>query len=313
MNVLSLEQEFRKAWADAAGDSFSSRMARRSLEASAQQTPALEIVLFQLKNRYQAELDLHLNGTTVKDHQTNAADFANLVRGISDAVKEITKKAMGRQRMLSGLLVSAPVPGSVRVVLRAASPTELDGSIQGARVETLDSSSLRAVAAVLAHAGDASNVQSAVLEGLLTAIPVEARPGIRRVAKAVTASDWNVSGVLRLPNEKAVPLHLNKTGAEHLLSALNDMESETSVITLRGNVDGQRRSMGTMWFAPESAVAVEAVVVDHDLLEEVAALGASGELTSATFNVITQFPPGARSAAKRSYVLTAIKRISLKP
>ena len=294
------------AWAQAEGDSFASRVARRSLEASAEQHPDLGLVLFELKNRFQAELDLHLEGETAKEHRTDAADFADLIRGIADAVKEITKEALGRQRMSPGLLVSAPVPGSVRLILSAASPEENDGHISAARVETQDSNSLRVIATLLGRAGDDVNASTSVIEGLLTALPTKARPGIRRVATAVNSSNWDVSGELRRPNEAPVPLHINRTGAKQLLDALESRESETSTLTLTGVVDGQRRSLGTMWFASSAVAPIEASVVQQELLEQVALLGASGDTAEARFTVVTRFPPGARGAAKRSYVLNSI-------
>jgi hypothetical protein len=304
---VTLEQDFRSAWLDAEGDTYSSRLARRSLEASAQQTPELAVVLFELKNKFQAELDLHLEGVSVGDNRTNAFEFANLIRGISDSVHQITKNALGRQRMSPGLLVSSPLPGSVRVVLSAAASPEVQGHLPTARTETQDSNSLRLVATVLARAGDDADNQSDVVEGILTALPFEARAGLRRAAKAVSSAEWTVSGELRRPTQEPEELHLTKAGAAHLLSVLDVKDSESTTLKLRGSVDGQRRSMGTMWFVPVSAAPIEASVVDQHLLDEVAALGASGDEADATFTVVSKFAPGLRASARRSYVLTEIE------
>jgi len=46
---LAREQTFVEAWEASSGDDFASRMARRSLEASAAQTPALQDVLARLR------------------------------------------------------------------------------------------------------------------------------------------------------------------------------------------------------------------------------------------------------------------------
>ena len=305
----TLEQNFRDAWRDADGNTYSARVARRSLEASAEQSADLAVVLFELKNRFQSELDLHLDGSTVKGHSTDAADFADLVRGIADAVKEITKQAMGRQRMSPGLLVSAPMPGSVRVILSAASPAEPDGHIEAARAETHDSNSLRVVATLLASATGSETDGSNILDGLVTAIPFKARAGIRRAAKAVSASNWVVEGELRRPNADAVALHIDRESAQNLLSVLDVKDVETGQQSLAGKVDGQRRSMGTMWFVPNGLPPIEAAVIDRGLLEEVASLGASGVDVNAEFSVVTQFAPGARTSARQSYVLTAIREI----
>jgi hypothetical protein len=304
--MTTLEQEFRTAWSEAQGDSFSARIIRQSLEASAQQSPDLSNVLFELKNLHQAELDLHLDGESVKNHSANAEDFANFVRGIADAVKEITKSALGRERMASGLLVTAPTPGSVRVVLKAASPAEQDGHIDTARSETQDSNSLRIVATLLARADD-DDTQTSVVEGLLVALPMKARPGIRRVARAVSESGWEITGVLRRPKEGAEELHIGGAGARKLLDALDNREVETSVVTVDGQVDGQRRSMGTMWFSPVVGTPIEASVVQQELLEKVAALSASASSASATFTVVAKYPPGTVGSVRKSYILTAIE------
>ncbi len=303
---MPLEQEFRSAWRAAAGETFAARMARRSLEASAEQTLELAMVLFELRNHFQAELDLHLEGVSIADHKADAADFSNLIRGLADAVKEITKVAVGRQRMSPGLLVSAPAPGSVRVILSAAAPPELEGHIEDARTETQDSNSLRVVATLLARAGDDSQGESNVIEGLLTALPVKARPGIRRVATAVAASKWEVAGVLRRPTESPVEVKIDEAGARHLLEALDSRDSETSEVILSGVVDGQRRSLGTMWFVSTTVPPIEASVVQQELLDDVAKLSASGHSAKAKFTVVSKFPPGSRGSARRSYVLTSI-------
>lgn len=304
-----IERDFRAAWESASGQGFASRLARQSLEAAASESSELAPVLFELKNRHQAELDLHLEGGSVVDHATNAEQFADLIKGVADAVKEITKNALDRQRMSSGLMVLAPLPGSVRVVLRAAPPVEMDGQIVEARTETQDSNSLRLVATLIARAND-DDPEGSIIEGLLAELPARARPGIRRVAKTVSKADWVVDGTLRraqLPDET---LHLEGAGARRLLTALDAREVERETVVIEGKVDGQRRSMGTMWFAPLVGAPIEAAVIDQDLLQTVAALGATSELAKATFTAVTQHLPGVSVAARRSYVLVAIQPVT---
>jgi hypothetical protein len=71
---------FRDAWHAAEGDDFASGLQRQSLEALAAENDALRPVLFELTNRAQSELDLHLAGETVRGHEANAESFASLVR-----------------------------------------------------------------------------------------------------------------------------------------------------------------------------------------------------------------------------------------
>ena len=309
-DTSGLHLEFRQAWHDAEGQDFASRMRRQSLEASASQILELEPILFELKYRYQAELDLHLGGSAVRGHETDAARFSDLVRGIADAVKEITQSVIGRQRMAPGLLISAVVPGSVRVTMRAAAPEELDGSIKEARTETEDSQSLRVVATVLARAQSDSQIENlSVLSGLVTKLPTGARPGLRRAAKAIALAEWQIEGELRRPNGDRLQLSLDPKGAKSLLSVLDDKEIESSEAELTGYVDGQRRSVGAMWFVPDNAPAIEAAVIEIELLNQVAVLAADGKRSRASFKVVTKFPRGARAAARDSYILDSIESI----
>jgi hypothetical protein len=112
---------------------------------------------------------------------------------------------------------------------------------------------------------------------------------------------------LRRPKEGAEELHIGGAGARKLLDALDNREVETSVVTVDGQVDGQRRSMGTMWFSPVVGTPIEASVVQQELLEKVAALSASASSASATFTVVAKYPPGTVGSARKSYILTAIE------
>lgn len=305
---MSALDEFREAWNNAQGDSIVARLTRQSLEAAATESEALSGLLFELKHKHQAELELHLDGPSVHEHSTNAEKFANLLRGFADAVKEITKSALDRERMVSNLLVVAPVPGSVQVILRAAPPSEVDGHFDIARSETQDSNSLRLVATLIARAND-DDPQGAIVEGLLSELPARARPGIRRIARAVSESDWVIEGTLRRPREQDEKIHLQGAGARRLLVALDAREVERSEVAIEGHVDGQRWSLGTMWFAPLVGAPIEGAVIDQELLQQVAALGAASRMARATFDVVTQHPPGTAGALRKSYVLKAIEEV----
>ena len=172
--------QFRDAWHAAEGDDFASRLERQSLEALAAENEALRPVLFELINRAQSELDLHLDGETVHEHETNAESFAQLVRGIADATKEVAKHILGRQRRVSTLRILAPSPGSVRVVLKAATPEEAAGrTAQNTRTPSVDSASLDKVAVLLSRAQqEGSKADDDVLSGLAADLPQKAHAGL---------------------------------------------------------------------------------------------------------------------------------------
>lgn len=308
--AFDIEQNFRDAWLASSGHDFASRMARRSLAASALQDAALEPVLFELRNEFQAELDLHIVGDTVVDHQADAERYADFVKGIADAVKALTKLARGRDRMSSGLRIAAPMPGSIRVVIRAAAPVELDGAIRQARSETADSESLRTVATLLARAGN-SNEDPAVLTALVSQLPAKARTGIRRTAYATVHAKWDFSGELRRPAAPSVPIQVSNHAALVLLEILDAKDVVPDTVRLSGHVDGQRRSIGAMWFEPDHGDSFEAAVLDPGTLDTIAEMAASGERTTAVFDVVEKLSRTGPSATK-TYALVSIEPESVR-
>lgn len=311
MTVLTAREElFANAWRSAQGDDFASRMARRSLEATARETEALRPILEQLLTRNQVELDLHLEGDGVDGHMTNASAFAELIRGISDSVKEISKASMGRSRLADALLISAPMPGSVRVVLRAA-PAKPDARKKKEPVlieeESADSRSLETVANFLALAEESSDSLESPLDGFASELPAAAKAGVLKAARIIKKANWSVSGELRRPRHEPVSIGIGPSGASRLVSILGDEEILTDDSTLVGTIDGQRKSISTMWFNPDQGRSFEAAVVKPDLLEEVASLAAKGnEPVTATFVVTTRFPRGEGASPRHSYVLKDI-------
>lgn len=308
MQASSAADALRQAWrALPPADTFAGRMARRSLEASAKQDPALEPVLFDLQHQSQAELDLHLDGPRVAGHATSATEFANLVRGIAEAVKELTKSALGRDRMVPTLQILAPSPGSVRVVLQPAPPEEQPEAFEGTTTETRESKSLVMVATILARAGSGDTSTDEVLDGLTAGVPVGAHAGLRRAAKAVVAAQWSVAGVLRQAHGETLRVAVDAAGATRLLYALEARTEDEQEVTVQGQIDGQRRSLGAMWFVPATGAAFEAAVSDPTVLARVATLAATDQVVRARFNVLTKSLAGAGGGARRSYSLRSIE------
>jgi hypothetical protein len=311
MQADAAAEALRQAWdALPPADTFAGRMARRSLEASAKQDPALESVLFELQHQSQAELDLHLDGPRVAGHATSAIEFANLVRGISEAVKELTKSALGRDRMVPTLQILAPSPGSVRVVLQPVPPAEEPGAFKGTATETRESKSLVQVATILARAGAGASDSDAVLDGLTAGVPVGAHAGLRRAAKAVVAAQWSVAGVLRQAGGDPLEIAVDSAGANRLLSALEARTEEEQQLTVQGHIDGQRRSLSAMWFVPAMGAAFEAAVPDPTVLAQVATLAATDEVVSARFDVVIRSLSGSSGGARRSYSLRSISPVT---
>lgn len=301
-------EEFREAWLSLEDEDFASRLARESLEASAAGIPELEAALFELKRAYQAELDLHLSGESVTGHSTQARKFADLVRGIADAVKEIQKSEMGRQRLSSTLLVSSPLPGSVRLVLSAAPPLAMQTDIDAAQTETAESAALIAVTTLLERAEEDSGVpDSTVLDGMTAVLPAKARTAMLRVAESVSSAGWRIEGDLRRAGRSTAHVRIGVAGARRLESALRERIEEIFILERNGVIDGQRRSLGAMWFIPDGEAPLEAAVLDTKLFDEVAAHAANDVRVHVRLRATVVHPPSTSAATRRSYSLLAIE------
>lgn len=300
--------EFRDAWHAAEGDDFASRLQRQSLEALAAENDALRVVLFELRNRAQSELDLHLEGETVHGHEANAESFAQFVRGVADATKEVAKHLLDRQRRSSTLRILAPSPGSVRVVLKAASPEEAGGrTAQNTRTPSVDSKSLDIVAVLLARSeAEGGSFTDDVLSGLAADLPQKAHAGLKRAAKAIDDQDWDVAGELR-SQHGFQPVHVGPLGAKALLRVLEERQESSTTTTVAGAIDGTRRSIGALWFTPDGLGAIEAAVPSPELMEEAVQHDAANQRVRAEFDVVTIIGKGANPRRRQIYTLRSIE------
>lgn len=306
--------EFRDAWHAAEGDDFASRLQRQSLEALAAENDSLRPVLFELTNRAQSELDLHLTGDTVHGHEANAESFAQFVRGVADATKEVAKHFLGYQRRASTLRILAPSPGSVRVVLKAATPEEAAGrTAQNTRTPSVDSKSLDTVALLLARSqAEGVNVTDDVLSGLAADLPQKAHAGLKRAAKAIDTQAWDIEGELR-SQHGFQRVHVGPDGAKALLRVLDEQQESATEVVLVGAIDGQRRSVGALWFAPDGARAVEAAVPSAELMEQVVQHDAANERVRAVFDVLTIVGKGANPRRRQVHTLRSIEPLPAPP
>jgi hypothetical protein len=302
-------EHFRGAWLAAQGDDFASRMERKSLAALALENEALERALFELTSRAQSELDLHLAGISVHGHEANAESFADFVRGVADATKEVAKNLMGSQKRGSTLRILAPSPGSVRVVLRAAPPIEMHGPTpRETWVPSVDSTSLDRVATLLARSEVSDGDTDDVLSALTASLPARAHPGLRRAAKAIKSQDWTVTGQLR-SQRGFEPVSLGVGGATALLRALGERQEDEDEVTLDGTIDGQRRSIGALWFAPDGGAPIEAAVPTPELIEQVVQYDAAQHRVRAIFYVVTIVGRGTNAKVRRVHTLKSINPI----
>jgi hypothetical protein len=301
-----------EALRSSSGDPELDDLARAAILANAQSDDVLKDAALAVIGPEQAELDLHFDGHLVEEHMARAEPFGLFIARTADAVKEISKAALGRKRYRADLLVSAVTPGSLRVLLR--SPIRRDktqSTVENSAVENVESAALRTIAILLSQAGEEPELETgSPVAATIEQLPPPAREQVRSALKQVVKSGWSVEGELRQRGVGLVKISLGNEQAARLHDELS--ESETSVeraIEIVGTIDGTRRFTGTMWFQPEGAERpFVASVTDAKLLERVNAINATPETrVKATFERYGVFRPGAgRANSSKTHLLTDI-------
>lgn len=319
MNDLDLKQHDIDIMLDAlrstSGDPELDAMARASILASVAADDILMDAAVAEAGPEQAELDLHFDGPLVEAHMARAEPFGLFVARTADAVKEISKARLGRQRYRADLLISAVTPGSLRVLLKSPSRRDRSHSTMAdSAVENVESAALRTIAILLSQAGAQNDPESeSPVSATIEQLPPSAREQVRSALNQVVKSGWSVEGELRQRGVGMVKIHLKNDQAAHLHDELSQTESSVDRhVEMVGTIDGTRRFTGTMWFQPEHVERpFIASVTDAKLLERVNEINAHpGTRVRATFDRYGVSRLGADlSNPAKTYLLTAIEVI----
>lgn len=306
---VSAADRLRAAWLSIEGDDAMARAQRMGLEVAAANNPELMTAVADLKTPVQAELDLHLNGEVLTSHETEAGPFGRLINRAAVAVKELSKSISGKERMPLTLRVLAPAQGSVRLVFRAPIPATSQDTLPGSATDTLDTLALHRLASILSHTNELSDESPLLAE--IQELRGGARAAVQRVAKAVVEGGWDVDGYFRQRGRPQEHVRFTQSDARRLIAVTNEAVTEQQTIVLQGEIDGQRRSLGAMWFVPVTGKTFEAVVSDQELMTRVAELAADpGRAVRCRFNVFISYPTGDAKGARRSYALSAIEDVA---
>ncbi|KAA1431090.1 MULTISPECIES: hypothetical protein [Mycolicibacter] len=293
------------------GDPRSDRVLHESIRAGIVRDDAKLLDIFEREvGPEQAEVDLHLAGPGIEHNAANARQFSRFVSGISDAVKETAKARVGRNRYRDNLMIEGATPGSVRVVLRVATPELPEGQVADAETVALassvDSDALRTVASILAHASDPD--LDTPLAAEIAELPIKARTALKRVANASQHGGWTVQGMIRQRHVGAADLALTNDGAIRLRIELEVAQETRRRETLTGTIDGFRWSLGTFYFEPLDAPRITAGVTESRVAQEVTRLMEDPNLRiSADFDVVESYLPGDQTRSRISRVLTGIR------
>jgi len=312
--TADLASQLRAAWESTRSDSELDLLMREQLEASAVGIPALESVLVEMKSiEARTQLDLHLDGDNVQGHSTDAERFGSLVSRAATAVKEIVKTNTGRRRLPARLLIEAPTPGSVRVVLREPDlEADSDQTDDAEFAETAEGVALRQLGSLLALASirdvrpDESDLGAAFIR-----VSPAARVQVRELAKTVLAARWIVVGEVRAPMRVSAPFEFDALAAQRLIEAADSKTETSESIVQRGVVDGWIWSQSVMVFQPENGRHFRAVVPE-DLQSRAAELVQAHEAVTGRFTVVTVMARGSSgSAVARSFALESIEEASM--
>lgn len=289
-------------------DDWVAHMARASLLEHAGRDERNHHILAEHNRQGRAELDLHVEGMRIANHEGPAQAVGDLLKRTSTAVNELAKQIVGKRRRKESLRVVALAPGSLRVLLRApelTQPAHKTDSLPGSESESAEESALRQLASIILQASEGHTAVAASL----AALHGKPRMAVRQVAQVVLKNGWSLEGELRLRNQDPLPVRLTTEDAGRIIDAALETDEDFDTQRLEGKVDGWIWSLGTMYFAQESGPRLPAVVAP-ELQTKIAELNARQADVSAFFRVLISRPHGDRTTEARSYVLEDVREIA---
>jgi hypothetical protein len=303
--------ELRAALEASRGDDLASVLSRQSIIAYASTTAAGRAVINEVLST-SSELDLHLEGAGVREHETAAVTFGRFVTRAATAVKEIAKDLSGRKAYASKLQVLAPSMGSVRVILKTPEPRASGHEFPDTETDQLDDQALRRLVALLlqADADEDSPEDQQTLDAAMHGLRAETRNAVRLMSQSVIDAHWEVDGEFRPRRGTPTAVSITPRAAARLVTAAKVERSEIATEVVEGRVDGWIWSEQVLAFEPVEGRRIRAVV-PADLQARVAELGGakSRPLCSARFTVVTTYAPGQTASRHRSFALEAIEAV----
>ena len=255
------------------------------------------------------ELELHLTGPTVIEHETSAYDFGRLVMRAADSVKELVKSNRGsRQESRNLLVVGGPVEGSVQLLLRE--PDYADPwSLMPGPPETAEGRALAYLSTVLSAAEAASSDVEAggtILEPHLAPLTVGARAGLARFAEVVLDAGWTVDGAIRRGDEEA-RVHLSLAGAFALHRVARENIERSRQRNVTATFDSWSWSRSELELITRELGGIR-VAVPMSLQEEAAALVAQQEAdVDVRLEIFERVTPDSGQTIRTSYLLIDLR------
>lgn len=256
------------------------------------------------------ELEVHLDGVTVRDHQTGAYDFGRFVMRTADSVKELVKASRGFKHHSRNLLVvGGPSEGSVYVTFREPDWSDHTALIPEAP-ETAEGQALVYMAGVFSAASGSANEPDADgLRSHLVSLDGRARHSVARVAEAMLDGGWALTGTIRRGQEEA-PVELGPHAAHVLSMIAREGYEEERTEPVAGTLDGWVWSASEMTLITDDRGTIR-VSVPMDLQIVVGELHAEPQTRVTTrLRVLTRLASGTRDTVRTAYALASIERES---
>lgn len=251
------------------------------------------------------QLDLHLDGPGVRDHETDAWRFGQFVTAAADAVNELIKDSVHIERHSKRLqIVGGATEGSVRLLLREP---VLDVDNQAALIapigESPEARALRTMAQIFNSANQAAQSPvDSILDAHVRLDP-GARKALLRLAKIMGSAAWDAQGHLLMPGQDPVPVELSLAGAHRLRIATQDSEEKIVEQTYHGKLDAWAWSDGEMKLLKDDGHTIRAAVPAALQLSVARLIGDPDQRVTATFQVLERRgPKGTVFAAQHALI-----------
>lgn len=256
-------------------------------------------------NDGRTQLDLHLDGPGVRNHETDAWRFGQFVTAAADAVNELIKDSVHIERHSKRLqIVGGATEGSVRLLLREP---VLDLEEQAALVEPIgESPEARALRTMTQIFNSANQAAQSPVDSILDAhvrLDPGARRALLRLAKIMGSAAWDARGYLLTPGQDPIPVELSLAGAHRLRIATQDSEEKIIEQTYHGKLDAWAWSDGEMKLLKDDGHAIRAAVPAALQLNVARLIADPDQRVTATFQVLERRgPKGTVFAAQHALI-----------
>lgn len=206
----------------------------------------------------QTQLDIHLVGPGIHQHEADAGELGKLLTHLSKATMNFAKDLIGEPKFKpQNIKVQGFQSGSVRVVLNAPSaklPTEHTGVDEAIidEPQTTESNALWQIGAVFTECSNEDAIDAAE-PALLAGMSATTRSHLKNAVSVLKKNNWEIEGTAALRGAGKQKIELSARGANKLVETLKVeqpvMESKKAFGTFTGHKAWGRHEV---YFKPDT-------------------------------------------------------------